>query len=1344
MKILKLEFSNINSLKGHHFIDFTDSAFTENSIFAITGNTGSGKSTILDAITLALFHKTARTNSISDKTNEIMTKGTFFCESHLTFEIANSIYIASFKQRKKQRVKKGNTSIFETKKVTLSEIDKITNEVKVISDKNKDCLAIIEDKTGLNFERFTRAVMLCQGNFASFLHADKSNKVAILEKLSDTKKYNDISTFIFEYHKKAEQDIKNLQDELQAFTLLSNDDLIALNEEITSLEANKNSINIKINKLREDENNKKRFNELINNKNQILLEENNLKDRFALEDINTLKLKKAKSANEINAFKQTLMEFTKNISKQEKDKKENESTLIALFNERDNIQKSLKDAKDSYEQIKDKNKKEQDLITKASFLDEEIKKTSCERKSVLDYINKESKNLDDKNKEYDDFNHDLESKKLDLSHKKELLAKLNLDVSDITQNNSNINNAFTNLKDKALSANNNVAQIESLNKELLSLDKTLQEQNELCIALTHEKDLKQKELDDAISSFKGQNFLSIDEIYTKKEELNKKQNTIKELQKNNKLFAKNISSFIENINIYIAHNKNLEHLKREYIDISSHIKTTDALVTSIQNEIQNQNIIKSLKEHRNSLLDNTPCPLCGSLDHPYCINNVDKSLNNDLENTLKNTKKDLDNLNYKLTTLNKDISKDEERNLSLQKDINALYKDQKDFLNQDLNSLSIGLYIENIFNLLEKDIDIAFNAFNKLDDFNALLIQEQCKNNLTNINNMYKDYLNELALEIKTFDTNIKTINEFNLKEKSLLKEIKTIENKINSIKEPLLSIEKQNERAKQNIEHLNATLKQNKDEIYKILHVFLENIFNRYTLSLFKDNKELFSSFIKDKDSTLSFDNLDYDNKDIKNLIKSYTASFKNINSKCFKKDNIDLLLSFLNNYKDFNAFDALLLMCENTKNTACDFLDTLKKTFINLNKDIENSDININTLSLNKTSILNAIVQIKTTLDEKKSNLTKLDNMLQETKDKRFKTLNVIDLKSYKNKIDLDLKNKEDEVLLFENKKIEINENIARCKSNIDGAIKYIKDTTPFKENAENDIKKLLKENSFNTIHDIDEFLLSKDEFIALEEEILFIKDKKKELKFKLNNLDENICALEKSIDTNRELESFSSEITKLEQDIEEITTKKMEISHKINADKELKSKNSDVLAKLDNAKAKFKNIAILNDLIGSKSGEKFSLFVQTLSLNYIIKLANLELNKLTNRYILVNHDNESLDFDVIDRYRGNIQRSSSNLSGGETFLVSLALALALSKMASQKIQIDSLFLDEGFGTLDDETLSIALGALNSMRTEGKLIGIISHVAKLKENIKTQIEVKQNGDGTSKLYLNDKKLSD
>jgi len=165
-------------------------------------------------------------------------------------------------------------------------------------------------------------------------------------------------------------------------------------------------------------------------------------------------------------------------------------------------------------------------------------------------------------------------------------------------------------------------------------------------------------------------------------------------------------------------------------------------------------------------------------------------------------------------------------------------------------------------------------------------------------------------------------------------------------------------------------------------------------------------------------------------------------------------------------------------------------------------------------------------------------------------------------------------------------------------------------------------------------------------------------------------------------------------------------------------------------------YDDITYLHSLIGSASGDKFRRFAQGLTLDNLVQLANQQLDKLHGRYQLLRNENDGLGLRVVDTWQGDVMRDTKTLSGGESFLVSLALALALSDLVSHKTSIDSLFLDEGFGTLDAETLDVALDALDNLNASGKMIGVISHIEAMKERIPTQLKVvKRNGVGVSAL---------
>ena len=158
-------------------------------------------------------------------------------------------------------------------------------------------------------------------------------------------------------------------------------------------------------------------------------------------------------------------------------------------------------------------------------------------------------------------------------------------------------------------------------------------------------------------------------------------------------------------------------------------------------------------------------------------------------------------------------------------------------------------------------------------------------------------------------------------------------------------------------------------------------------------------------------------------------------------------------------------------------------------------------------------------------------------------------------------------------------------------------------------------------------------------------------------------------------------------------------------------------------------------LHELIGSSDGKKFRNFAQGVTFEMMVGHANRSLRKMTDRYILIRDTLQPLELNVIDNYQAGEIRSTKNLSGGESFIVSLALALGLARMASKNVQVDSLFLDEGFGALDEDSLETALDTLAGLQQDGKIIGIISHVPALHERITTRIQVAPGPAGRSRL---------
>ena len=279
--------------------------------------------------------------------------------------------------------------------------------------------------------------------------------------------------------------------------------------------------------------------------------------------------------------------------------------------------------------------------------------------------------------------------------------------------------------------------------------------------------------------------------------------------------------------------------------------------------------------------------------------------------------------------------------------------------------------------------------------------------------------------------------------------------------------------------------------------------------------------------------------------------------------------------------------------------------------------------------------------------------------------------------------------------------------------------------------------------------------------------LKEQKKQILDNIRSLQEKIIGIDNSISASKAIistlqsklaDSKVFDIDKLNASKNELNKLKSELNNDIKNTYSILDKNIKILNNIKpiyldiNANEdKLQLISKINDTINGRSGKesgkiKLETYVQMKFLDEILIKCNLRLMAMTNdQYSLCRHkeaDNRQsqtgLDIDVIDHYNNSI-RPVSSLSGGESFKASMALALGLSDeiQASSKIKLETLFIDEGFGTLDDESLEAMMNILADLSNSNKLIGIISHVEQLKQRIDKQIVVSKDSHGNSKVKM-------
>ncbi len=268
-------------------------------------------------------------------------------------------------------------------------------------------------------------------------------------------------------------------------------------------------------------------------------------------------------------------------------------------------------------------------------------------------------------------------------------------------------------------------------------------------------------------------------------------------------------------------------------------------------------------------------------------------------------------------------------------------------------------------------------------------------------------------------------------------------------------------------------------------------------------------------------------------------------------------------------------------------------------------------------------------------------------------------------------------------------------------------------------------LQEQEFSDVEDFLKAQLSKEELQHLQH--IF-----KELEQNIKLTQSKLAESEKELQTlkNKNLTAGSKqELEEQEKNIREKQEASLvelgEIQGKLKQNQEIANTYNEKLQELKKQEHIQAKWDALNSLVGSADGKKFRQIAQAITFEQVLHYANMKLQLLQKRYLLIQDKNNLLNLNVLDNYQGGEIRAVQNLSGGESFIVSLSLALGLAQMASKNVRVDSLFLDEGFGTLDEENLDTALSTLASIQQEGKLIGIISHIPLLKERINTQINV-------------------
>ncbi|CAO4179952.1 AAA family ATPase [Methylorubrum populi] len=226
----------------------------------------------------------------------------------------------------------------------------------------------------------------------------------------------------------------------------------------------------------------------------------------------------------------------------------------------------------------------------------------------------------------------------------------------------------------------------------------------------------------------------------------------------------------------------------------------------------------------------------------------------------------------------------------------------------------------------------------------------------------------------------------------------------------------------------------------------------------------------------------------------------------------------------------------------------------------------------------------------------------------------------------------------------------------------------------------------------------------------------------------------------ETEIDVAATQSEAIRLAEAMGEAQQRLGALDAELRRDETARARSADLAVEIEAARSEFATWHRVEEAIGSAGGDRFRRFAQGVTLDHLVHLANDQLRALSPRYRLSRSAEADLALHVVDRDMGDERRATRSLSGGERFLVSLALALALSGLEGRQSFVDTLFIDEGFGSLDAETLDLAVDALEALQGRGRKVGVITHVAGMMERIAVQIRVEKRGSGRSVVRVVDR----
>lgn len=1218
MKIHKVHIKNINSLRIETTIDFTVPPISNTGLFAITGDTGAGKTTILDAITLALYGRVHRNKDVK----EVLSFGAVDCYAEIEFSTRQKLYRSKWALHRARNKVDGN---IQGPNRELAEWSSSKKEFKIIAEKIRDVDLSVEKITGLDYDRFTRSVLLSQGDFAAFLKANEKDRSDLLERITGTEIYSEISKAAFRKHREEEEKLNQLNQQLSALQILDKEELSVLKKEEKELKKESTVVQKQQHLLREQLQWHQRIDGLQKKEEAftIQLDELEHKKTAAADQLDRLNWHKKTQPFQTSISKIDDLNIQVNQNKEEQLRLQN--NVLELNNTLAENEATTKGLKTELEGLKNNFKQQSKELEKAAKMDIEIHEKMqpyTQQKEALDSLLIDAK----------------ASKKIleQLTKKETQLGTSIKETKDwlsehqAQESIGNDLNKINILKDQTIpfiqegkAARESISTIE---KELTAIKKE-HEKTKVTLEKTNSNLAKQ------LATFADQ--LPKNFAQNRAELLIKLQSEIEELNEQNKSLEKLHSlnlDYQKSLTELATYEEKLEQKENQSRAIDKQLLTSMDMLVIVNERVEfkqqvyeQQKAIASYEVDRTNLQEGDECPLCLSTEHPFRSKKFKPFVN---------------------------IAKDEFEAAKKQQD--ALLKHHRSLMNQQER---IAADIEHLAGTEGKEVSGQVNIqFEKIIQFEnkiALIAPDLRQEDFA--------LTQQLLLSDK--------LEEF----KKHLKQKKAIRAKLSKLD---ISIEEDEKR----LQELNTSFQQQEADILRLTE--RKNIFDKQKEELEKK----FKNTVAKMDALLEKHTLKYSYKTIDSSIAQLTKAVKHF------EEQKELV----------NAKEKELALCQ----------QELKQT----QKQVEAFDKKI---------------------AKEQQAIEKTTAILETLKTERFKLFEGDDPLAAREQLQQSINQKEHS---FEESRAALE----------DGKLKLEANTSTLKE-KEKQVKKAstqlttlsakigleLVAKGFENLTQLRSYILSDQAVKEIEAEAEQLKKQDIELQ---RSLKDNVTELKKELAkalSKESKESISQQLAEIDEKQQFLQQEIGKYTEKLAHNERLKATSKTLLEQIEQQRKEFNRWAKLNDIIGMADGKKFRIFAQGLTLKKLTQLANQHLQRLNDRYEINKRSDEDLELDIVDRYQADNVRSMNTLSGGESFLVSLALALGLSDLAGRNTNIQSLFIDEGFGTLDDNTLDMAISTLENLQASGKTIGVISHVKELKERISTQVLVRKKGNGFSEVEI-------